>query len=145
MTKKLEEVFNISKNSTDNEIQKLSEEMTMLDNLYEENEELVNFSKDMDSLAETAVTAAKDMIETADAVSSRDAGSIYSAAVAMMKNAIIAKNSKISASLKFKEHALKKEKLSKEINNLPNNNIQDNGDVIFGNRNDILSKLNEDE
>lgn len=100
---------------------------------------------DMDEIAEKAMEAFDRLMEIAEDVDERNSGKIYEAAVHMMKNAIDAKNSKVTTKLKGIEILLKKQKMEKSGEKDPASNADmgetKDADFIIASRGDILKQL----
>lgn len=139
MTKKLQELFeleadepaevnesNIKKAEADLIIQDAYTNLEKIENALPQVKGLETADKEMDDLAELAVSSYKDLHELGMQVDSRFSAEIFNAASSMLGHAITAKTAKLNKKLKMIELQLKKANLDQknkkendEIDNLP--------------------------
>lgn len=153
MTKKLEELFNLS--SAEEEKQEVPvpthEEVKSLDDQYQAVQKIVQTlpriqeldnldEKELDDLAKKAEQAYDDLMDLGMNVEVRYSGRIFEVAASMMGNAITAKSNKIEKKLKAVDLQLKKLKIDNDAGNTQDNMINGQGYVITD-RNELLKKL----
>jgi len=164
MTKKLEEEFNLPPlkevlDAVEEEEEEVEEVMTKSETLAFERDEIFTALKaadkidqalpvvqgleandtEMDTYANQAEQAFKDLMDLGMNVEARHAGDIFAAAQRMLKNAIEAKTSKTDKKLKMIELQLKKMKLD-QTQKKDDGMIEGEGYVI-ADRNDILKSF----
>jgi len=164
MTKKLEEEFNLPPlkevlDAVEEEEEEVEEVMTKPETLALERDEIFTALKaadkidqalpvvqgleandtEMDTYANQAEQAFKDLMDLGMNVEARHAGDIFAAAQRMLKNAIEAKTSKTDKKLKMIELQLKKMKLD-QTQKKDDGMIEGEGYVI-ADRNDILKSF----
>ena len=158
MTKKLEELFNLSPVEPEvvevPEVEKPThEQVDTLDKSYEavaeitrglpQIKELDNLDdRELDDLASKAEKAYDDLMDLGMNVEVRYAGRIFEVASSMMGNAITAKTAKIDKKLKAVDLQLKKLKIDNDSGADPNDVINGQGYVITD-RNELLKKLGQ--
>lgn len=158
MTKKLEELFNLSPAEPEvvevPEVEKPThEQVDTLDKSYEavaeitrglpQIKELDNLDdRELDDLATKAEKAYDDLMDLGMNVEVRYAGRIFEVASSMMGNAITAKTAKIDKKLKAVDLQLKKLKIDNDSGADPNDVINGQGYVITD-RNELLKKLGQ--
>lgn len=128
MTKRIEEVFNLPPaNQNEEELhQIIAEEDTgfsilnlqqtldiadKIDQALPAVKDLETLDKDMDTYAEEAMKAFKDLMDLGQNVDDRNAAPIFDVASKMMNNAITAKQTKMDKKLKMIELQMRKAKL----------------------------------
>ena len=137
MTRKLEELFNLSQSEEKSEEFQLppeTQEVTVaalnnlekIENALPQVRGLETADVEMDQLADLAQSSYKDLMDLGMQVDSRFSSEIFSVAGAMLGHAITAKTAKVSKKLKMIELQLKKAALDqkqnskdKEITNTP--------------------------
>jgi hypothetical protein len=128
MTKKLEELFELSNDNSSEELHNLPEntqEVTKqaLDNLEKiesalpQVRGLESADLEMDSLADLAQSSYKDLMDLGMQVDSRYSSEIFSVASTMLGHAITAKTAKVHKKLKMIELQLKKAGLDQKSEN----------------------------
>jgi hypothetical protein len=165
MTKKLEDLFNLEKNSQplpDSDIvpdvpEKNHAEVKNLDDSYKAVSQLTRDlpaikeldeldDKELDNLADKAEKAYDDLMDLGMNVEVRYAGRIFEVAGTMMKNAIDAKSAKIDKKLKSIDLQLKKYKIDRENSSADDaENLLDGQGYIITDRNELLKKLGQKE
>ena len=142
MTKKLEELFQLSSNETEDKDVELPLETkevteTALNNLEKIENALPQVrglevaDHEMDDLADLAKNSYKDLMDLGMQVDSRFSAEIFNSAGTMLNHAITAKTAKINKKLKMIELQLKKQKLDQENNDIDNSiNIPGNGYIV---------------
>jgi hypothetical protein len=96
--------------------------------------------KELNEVADKAMTAYEDLMDLGMNVESRYSGRVFEVAGSMLKTSLDAKVAKLDKKLKMVELQLKKEKMDKE-------GRQDDGDIVNGegyvvtDRNSLLEKL----
>jgi hypothetical protein len=154
MTKKLEELLNLPENKKlEKEITKhLNELPEHSDNLFRNIDELDKISaalpivkglgdqsdKELDDLAERALSSYQDLMDLGMNVELRYASRIMEVASTMLKNAIDAKAHKIDKKIKMVQLQLQKEKLDNKAG--IKEPLEGEG-VIVSDRNSLLEKL----
>jgi hypothetical protein len=163
MTKKLEDLFNLSDaNKTANLSKAINKEIVEkaaeVTTLQESLNQVAAITKDLpkikeldllgdtelDALAKKAEEAYDDLMDLGMNVEVRYAGRIFEVAGSMMKNAIDAKAAKIDKKLKAIDLQLKKYKIDKEIPEEGDGMINGQGYIITD-RNELLKKLGQKE
>ena len=125
MSTKIEEVFNMSSSveqtqsndETGFDIDKLQETLATADKIDQALpavRDLESLDKDMDTYAEEAMGAFKDLMDLGQNVEDRNAAAIFDSAAKMMTNAITAKTAKMDKKLKMIEMQMRKRKLDLE-------------------------------
>ena len=125
MSTKIEEVFNMSSSveqtqsndETGFDIDKLQETLATADKIDQALpavRDLESLDKDMDTYAEEAMGAFKDLMDLGQNVEDRNAATIFDSAAKMMTNAITAKTAKMDKKLKMIEMQMRKRKLDLE-------------------------------
>ena len=125
MSTKIEEVFNMSSSveqtqsndETGFDIDKLQETLATADKIDQALpavRDLESLDKDMDTYAEEAMGAFKDLMDLGQNVEDRNAAAIFDSAAKMMTNAITAKTAKMNKKLKMIEMQMRKRKLDLE-------------------------------
>ena len=126
MSKKIEEVFNMSSTSAPEhttqeeigfDIEKLQETMATADKIDQALpavRDLETLDKDMDDYAQQAIDAFKDLMDLGQNVEDRHAAPVFDSASKMMTNAITAKTAKMDKKLKMIEMQMRKRKLDLE-------------------------------
>lgn len=155
MTRKLEELFNLSQDEDKSEELQLPPEtqevtesalnnLEKIENALPQVRGLETADIEMDQLADLAQNSYKDLMDLGMQVDSRFSSEIFSVAGAMLGHAITAKTAKVSKKLKMIELQLKKAALDqkqnskdKEIDNTPL------GEGKALDRNEILKALLE--
>jgi len=168
MTKKLEQVFNLppldSVNESENDSDFAIPETTDIDVLQSALQEadkidralapvkgLEQLDLDMDTYADQAMGAFKDLMDLGQNVEDRHAASVFEAAAKMMSNAITAKQSKLDKKLKLIQMQMQKKKLdleekklewqmSREASDAEESPIEGIGEVVVD-RNEIISAI----
>lgn len=158
MTKKLEELFNLSDAETPKEEPVVVEhhepaEITSLEQSYEQVQKITDglpvitelndlSEKELDALASKAEEAYDDLMDLGMNVEVRYASRIFEVASSMLNNAINAKTAKIDKKLKAVDLQLKKLKIDNDTRGEdgPGNLINGQGYVITD-RNELLKKL----
>lgn len=167
MTKRLDEVFNVDElekltnaldrmniedkteedsdeGETDTEVVEHIQKISELERRLEDVKNTEGHETAMDEIAEKAMTAFTDLMELGTNVEERYSGRYFEAAHQFMKNAIDAKNSKISAKFKAMDLYLKKKKLDQgKVDEFDPDEAQDSGKFIMASRNDILDTLSD--
>lgn len=154
MTKKLEELLNLPENKKlEKEIIKHLDELpSHPDNLFRNIDDLDKISqalpvvkglgdqsdKELDELADKALSSYQDLMDLGMNVELRYASRIMEVASTMLKNAIDAKAHKIDKKIKMVQLQLQKEKQDKK--NGINEPLEGEG-VIVSDRNSLLEKL----
>ena len=95
---------------------------------------------EMDKLAVEAEESYKNLMDLGMNVDSRYSGRIFEVASGMLRNAIDAKNNKISNKLKMVELQLKKLKMDKDGGGETSEAIESEG-VVITDRNELMKKL----
>ena len=128
MSKKIEEVFNMSSQDTSVN-QPIQEEETgfdlesmqqaldtadKIDQALPAVRDLESLDKDMDEYAQQAMDAFKDLMDLGQNVEDRHAAPVFDSASKMMTNAITAKTAKMDKKLKMIEMQMRKRKLDLE-------------------------------
>jgi len=128
MSKKIEEVFNMSSHDTSVN-QPIQEEETgfdlesmqqaldtadKIDQALPAVRDLESLDKDMDEYAQQAMDAFKDLMDLGQNVEDRHAAPVFDSASKMMTNAITAKTAKMDKKLKMIEMQMRKRKLDLE-------------------------------
>lgn len=130
MSKKIEELFNMSEEETDNnsvpqvkddemglDLSKLQETLDTADKIDQALpavKDLELLDRDMDEYANTAMEAFKDLMDLGNNVEDRHAAGVFEVAKNMMSNAITAKQAKLDKKLKMIDMQMKKRKLDLE-------------------------------
>jgi hypothetical protein len=168
MSTKIEEVFNMSSSveqtqsndETGFDIDKLQETLATADKIDQALpavRDLESLDKDMDTYAEEAMGAFKDLMDLGQNVEDRNAAAIFDSAAKMMTNAITAKTAKMDKKLKMIEMQMRKRKLDLEEKKIElqiakMNEKDDDNDLIEGAAevfdrssmiNDIIKKMKE--
>jgi hypothetical protein len=155
MTKKLEELFNLSDKETikkeitdvnpDHEqVRSIDESIRAVDAItgnlpqIKELEDLND--RELDDLAKKAEEAYDDLMDLGMNVEVRYSGRIFEVASSMIKNAIDAKGMKMEKKLKAIDLQLKKLKIDNDSGKDPNDIINGQGYVVTD-RNELLKKL----
>lgn len=157
MTKKLEELFNLSSDEPTPEVVEVPvpvhQEVRSLDDSYAAVQEITNSlpkiteldtidEAELDNLASKAEKAYDDLMDLGMNVEVRYSGRIFEVASSMMGNAIAAKTAKIDKKLKAIDIQLKKYKIDKDNNEDPNDVLNGAGYVITD-RNALLKSLGQ--
>lgn len=157
MTKKLEELFNLSSDEPTPEVVEapvpVHQEVRSLDDSYAAVQEITNGlpkiteldtidEAELDNLASKAEKAYDDLMDLGMNVEVRYSGRIFEVASSMMGNAIAAKTAKIDKKLKAIDIQLKKYKIDKDNNEDPNDVLNGAGYVITD-RNALLKSLGQ--
>ena len=96
--------------------------------------------KELNDIADRALTAYEDLMDLGMNVESRYSGRVFEVAGGMLKTSLDAKTAKLDKKLKMIELQLKKEKMDRDSN-------PDNGDIVNGegyvvtDRNSLLERL----
>jgi hypothetical protein len=151
MTKKLEELFDLPQSDPDHEplvsdeddlpapVPSTQDGLSVLDKINEALPAVRGLEasdKEMDQLAEMAITTYQDLVDLGMNVESRFSSEIFSVASSLLGHAITAKNAKMNKKLKMIELQLRKAKLD-----------MDRGDDVATaqgsvlDRNELLEKL----
>lgn len=164
MTKKLEDLFNLEKQSKslpDSDLvpelpEKNFDEVKSLDDSYKAVSQITKDlpvikeldaldDKELDNLAGKAEQAYDELMDLGMNVEVRYAGRIFEVASSMMKNAIEAKSAKIDKKLKSIDLQLKKYKIDKDAPGDDANDLLDGQGYIITDRNELLKKLGQKE
>jgi len=152
MTRKLEELFDLPPSSNNDEVSIINEpeESFNLPQTYEgySNLEKIDAAlpavrgleasdREMDELAETAMTTYKDLVDLGMNVEARFSSEIFSVASSLLGHAITAKTAKMNKKLKMIDLQLKKAKLDADNND--DDSSTASGHVL--DRNELLAKL----
>ena len=159
MTKKLEEIFDLEKDSTvdtpETMKDQLDAEQTRKDNVEADimiREKVavdkidaalpqvggLEDDKEIDAYAEKSFQAYQDLMDLGMNIEPRLAGRIMEVAASMMGNAITAKNSKIDKKLKMIELQLKKEKLDQ---GKPEEEVVSGTGSVVADRNELIKQI----
>ncbi len=126
MSKKIEEVFNMSSPETPahtteaetgfdlESMQQALETADKIDQALPAVRDLESLDKDMDDYAQQAMTAFQDLMDLGQNVEDRHAAPVFDSASKMMTNAITAKTAKMDKKLKMIEMQMRKRKLDLE-------------------------------
>ena len=126
MSKKIEEVFNMSSPETPahtteaetgfdlESMQQALEIADKIDQALPAVRHLESLDKDMDDFAQQAMTAFQDLMDLGQNVEDRHAAPVFDSASKMMTNAITAKTAKMDKKLKMIEMQMRKRKLDLE-------------------------------
>lgn len=128
MSKKIEEIFNMSDEQEDAvphvtpeetglDLSKLQETLDTADKIDQALpavKDLELLDRDMDEYANQAMEAFKDLMDLGNNVEDRHAAGVFEVAKNMMSNAITAKQSKLDKKLKMIDMQMKKRKLDLE-------------------------------
>ena len=104
---------------------------------------LESHDHDMDSYANQAEQAFKDLMDLGMNIETRHAGDIFAAAQRMLKNSIEAKTSKADKKLKMIEMQLKKMKLDQD--EIESGHVVEGEGYVIADRNDILKSFLDQE
>ncbi len=155
MTKKLEDLFNLSEK--DSVAPPLSvvehEQVKDLDRSYKEVDEITKSlpeikeldnldEKELDDLASKAQQAYDDLMDLGMNVEVRYASRIFEVAGTMLGHAITAKSNKIEKKLKAVDLQLKKYKIDKDTPSSENDVLNGQGFIITD-RNELMKKLSQ--
>lgn len=161
MTKKLEELFNLPENQ---QLLKKAEEQEAEQRKYEEKEAKKTFrdiaefdkissalpavkglgelaDKELNEVANKAMTAYDDLMDLGMNVESRYSGRIFEVAGNMLKTSLDAKVAKIDKKLKMVELQLKKEKQDKEDLKKSDEDLINGDGYVVTDRNSLLERL----
>jgi hypothetical protein len=172
MSRKIEEVFNMTSPEKETQVSHVTEEETgfdlakmqetldtadKIDQALPAVRDLETLDKDMDKYAEEAMKSFQDLMDLGQNVEDRNAAGIFDVASKMMTNAISAKTAKMDKKLKMIEMQMRKRKLDLEEKKVEMqitkmNEKDDSGGAIEGNVeefdrasliNDIMAKVKE--
>lgn len=161
MTKKLEELFNLEKDSPQKEtkqstaVEVTPQQIKSIEDSYKEVDRITGNlpkineldsmeEKDLDDLAEKAEKAYDDLMDLGMNVEVRYSGRIFEVASSMLKNAIDAKTAKVDKKLKAVDLQLKKLKIDKDSPD-DSNDILDGKGYVMLDRNELIKKLSGKE
>jgi hypothetical protein len=161
MTKKLEELFNLEKDSPQKETEQSTavevtpQQIKSIEDSYKEVDRITGNlpkineldsleEKDLDDLAEKAEKAYDDLMDLGMNVEVRYSGRIFEVASSMLKNAIDAKTAKVDKKLKAVDLQLKKLKIDKDSPD-DSNDILDGKGYVMLDRNELIKKLSGKE
>ena len=96
--------------------------------------------RELDEVAEKAMTAYEDLMDLGMNVESRYSGRVFEVASTMLKTNLEAKTAKLDKKLKMVELQLKKEKLDKDSESQEGNIVNGEGYVV-SDRNSLMEKL----
>lgn len=153
MTKKLEEVFNISnESSVDNgiEYEKINNDRAVLDNANDiidridaalpQVHDLDNADNELDELSDLAKEKFEDLMNLGMNVEARYSGTILQTAGVLLGHAISAKQAKIDKKLRMVDLQLKKMRLDQSSGKEnPNSTLEGHATLI--DRNELLNKI----
>lgn len=144
---KLEEVLNLPDldevllQPTSEDIEHALEEAKELEKQFEKINGFDQHDDEMDTLADLAVNAHKDLQDLGMNVEVKYAGEIFSSSSQMLKIAVDAKNNKVEKKLKLLRLQLDKMRLDKMAKEESNNTLD--GTAIALDRNEILRQLKQ--
>lgn len=152
MTKKLEEVFNISNDSSEDqeiEYEKINKERVVLDNANDiidridaalpQVHDLDNADTELDELSDLAKEKFEDLMSLGMNVEARYSGTILQTAGVLLGHAISAKQAKIDKKLRMVDLQLKKMRLDQTSNKDNVSPIE--GHATLLDRNDLLKRI----
>ena len=160
MTQKLDELFNIEKETTEElntkkEVLVVDNENLPVESYQDPMQAIVDLvevdqhSKDMDSLADLSMESYEKIKEYADNSEEKNYASIMAVAVQMQRNAIDAKNSKMKAKHEAAKILLKKQQIEdaqdlKDADVIDADMIEEDGSIL-ADRNSVLNKIRNKE
>lgn len=144
MTKNLENFFNLppvdAEDLSQEELVQTLKEIEEIDDKMKSVVDLSSSDKEMDDIAEQAMSTFKDLMDLGMNVDARAAAPIFEAATKLMGHAVTAKSSKIDKKLKLLDIELKKRRLEHQIAQDTGNNeeteVEGTGRVL--DRNELL-------
>ena len=97
--------------------------------------------KELNEVADKAMTAYEDLMDLGMNVDSRYSGRVFEVAGGMLKTSLDAKVAKLDKKLKMVELQLKKEKMDKDGSNAGDGDIVNGEGYVVTDRNSLLEKL----
>ena len=156
MTKKLEDMLNMSENKDIVQPKKEKKEQAIIEqqDTFRDIEEFDKIAsalptvkglgdmadKELNEVADKAMQAYDDLMDLGMNVESRYSGRVFEVAGTMLKTNLDAKVAKLDKKLKMVELQLKKEKMDRDGSNNPSDIVNGDGYVITD-RNSLLQKL----
>jgi hypothetical protein len=156
MTKKLEDMLNMSDNKDIVEPKKDKKQQAIVDqqDTFRDIEEFDKIASalpavkglgqmadnELNEVADKAMTAYDDLMDLGMNVESRYSGRVFEVAGTMLKTSLDAKVAKLDKKLKMVELQLKKEKMDRDGSNTPGDVVNGDGYVVTD-RNSLLQKL----
>ena len=163
MTKKLEELLDLAPVEVEQEIEELSDNYPeIFDDVDPETEETLEkisqslptvqglgaaSERELDDIAAKAVSAYEDLMDLGMNVEARYSTRVFEVASSMLRNALDAKNAKISNKLKMVELQLKQARLEHDKMGKTKGKNEDSSDTISGSaviitdRNSLIERL----